>query len=495
MVSHLGPAHGLGVFNSGVDAVSKALLERYFFCWTGDQFKPPLTVNQDTFSIKSLQSFRDRVVRVVAPLAQVYSIREVVDFYTGPKYRVYLNAYNSLLVDKISSRDAVLRPFPKFEKQDLGKAPRIIQPRSPRYNLLLGRYLKRSEKLFYTGINVAWGARTEATVIKGFDAYVAASIIRSKWDLFKDPVAVSIDAVKYDMHVTPPALRYEHSFYQGAFAGATPRQRSELDRLLSKQIRQTGVAYCDDGRVKFKVTGTRASGDINTSLGNCLLMCSLVHAYCTTLGVDAELANNGDDCVVIMERDNVAPFTGGITAWFETVGFRMGVDNVASEFEHLEFCQSQPVWDGKAWRMLRNPLTCMKKDPMCLAPISGSKGLSRWRNAVGRCGLACASGMPVMQAFYSCISRNTSLASQRYITSIHRNTGMLERMGDLTASVSNITEDARVSFHTAFGVTPDMQLAYEEYYDSLQLSDDPLTSPPTNIPIIDEAQLIFDNND
>lgn len=496
IVSHLGPAHGLGVYNSGVDAVVKALLERYFFCWTGDQFKPPLVTSPGAFTTPQLHEFRGMVVKHVKREARVYSALEVVDLYTGPKRQLYMQAYHSLLEKALSKRDSVLSPFPKFEKQDLGKAPRIIQPRTPRYNLRLGRYLKGNEKLFYEGINKAWGRRTPATVIKGFDMYTAADILRQKWEVFSDPVAVSIDAVKYDMHVTAPALKYEHSYYTNSFDHATPRQRSELSQLLSWQVNQKGVAYCDDGRVKFSVVATRASGDMNTSLGNCLLMCSLVFAYCKHVSVDAELGNNGDDCVVIMERADSARFIDNLATWFGNVGFRMGVDGITDCFERLEFCQSQPVWDGARWRMLRNPLTCMIKDPICLAPVHTPKGLNRWRNAVGMCGLACASGMPVMQSFYRCIAKNTTTASKKYINSVFRNTAMQERIGNNMGVVKYIADEARVSFYEAFGVTVDMQLAYECYYDNLELTDDENhDSITTNIPIIDEAQLIFDKND
>ena len=99
---------------------------------------------------------------------------------------------------------------------------------------------------------------------------------------------------------------------------------------------QKGVAHCQDGRVKFSVRGTRSSGDLNTSLGNCILMCAMVWAYIRDAGLfKVELANNGDDCVVIMEREDLDIFLGGLETWFRDHGFRMGVDGVATEFERL----------------------------------------------------------------------------------------------------------------------------------------------------------------
>jgi hypothetical protein len=47
---------------------------------------------------------------------------------------------------------------------------------------------------------------------------------------------------------------------------------------------------------------------------------------------------------------------------------------------------------------------------------------------------------------------------------IFRNTGTLERCTKIRDS--EITDGARASFYRAFGITPDYQLALEEYFDA-----------------------------
>lgn len=463
VVSRMGDNHQLGVFNNSVSAVERALVERYFLCEveTG-VYLPPLSSTRASWNTMELRAFRDRVVGIVKPDATVLTLREVVSCYRGAKRRIYENALRSLMRTPLSKRDASLRPFTKFEKQNLSKAPRIINPRSPRYNLVLGKYLKKLEKPIYAAINEVWGGRTAHTVIKGLNSREAAEVLKSKWDLFEDPVAIGLDAQKYDMHVGLNGLGYEHSFYNGVFGVR------ELAQLLLLQLVNSGTAYCSDGLVKFLILATRCSGDLNTALGNCIIMCALIWAMCVELQVLAELSNNGDDCVLIVERRDLDRVIGRVPGFFAERGFRMVVEPPVDVFEQIEFCQARPVKLGSGWHMVRNVRTCLKKDPMCLVPIQNAKVWKKWLGAVGECGMATVPGCPVLQSFYRAFRRSGVSASRRFKEHIFRNTSMLERASD---RVGEITDDARASFYRAFGVTPDYQIALEEYFDRMEIGD------------------------
>jgi hypothetical protein len=337
VVSRMGDNHDLGVFNNNVDGVERALLERYFLCKVGDEFLPALDVPASVYASPELQRFKSECVSYVAARATVIALRTVVECYTGAKRRVYERALTSLLRKSLTRKDAELRPFTKFEKQCLLKALRLINPRSARFNLVLGRYLKKSEKLYFEAINEVWGAKTDHTVIKGMDSFASAAVLKQKWDRFRNPVALGLDATKFDMHVSVSALRYEHEFYNEVF------QSDELSTLLSWQLHNKGVAYCNDGTVRFEMPGTRSSGDLNTSLGNCIIMCSLIWAMCKQLDIVSELANNGDDCVLMLEQEDLERVLKYVPEYFERVGFRMTVEAPVWTFEEIEFCQSHPV--------------------------------------------------------------------------------------------------------------------------------------------------------
>jgi len=457
----MGPPHGYGVFNNCVRAVERALVERYFLCKVGNEFLPALRTNPEEWERPGLARFRSKVVDEVAKLATVVTLRQVVDSYTGPKRRVYERAWRSLHRRALCPADAHLRPFTKFEKQLLSKAPRIINPRSPRYNLALGQYLKKAEKLYFRAINDAWNSVTDHTVIKGLNVRDSAAVLRSKWCRFKRPVALGLDATKYDMHVGVNALKYEHSFYNRVFGDGF------LEKLLEMQLYNKGVARCPDGEVSFSVEGTRCSGDLNTSLGNCLLMCALIYAMCDELGVTAELANNGDDCVLMFEECDLELVLEAVPEFFSRYGFRMQVEDPVYEFEQVEFCQSRPVRLVDGWTMVRNVRTCLQKDPICLIPIQNERVWKKWLGAVGECGLATVPGCPVLQSFYGAFVRNGVKARAKFVEHVHRNTSAIERREGLHVQPSVVTDEARVSFYRAFGIMPDMQVELEKYYDSI----------------------------
>lgn len=457
----MGNNHDLGVYNNSVDTVERALLERYFLCEVDGEFLPALSVSSRAFETAGLTRFRQKLVSEVRETATVLRLRDVVKEYRGPKYRIYEAAYRSLMRSRVNPKDAKLKPFTKFEKQSLSKAPRIINPRSPRYNLMLGKYLKVNEKKFYRAINLAWGEHTSHTVIKGLNVFESAEVLRAKWNRFRDPVALGLDAKKYDMHCGVEALQYEHSVYNRTF------NRKELERLLSWQLYNVGRAYCADGEVNFRVRGTRCSGDLNTSLGNCVLMCGMLFELCEELGIEAELANNGDDCVLFLDRADLARLMARVVPYFVTKGYRMTVEKPVDVFEQVEFCQSRPVSLPGGWAMVRNVRTCLNKDPMCLIPIQNNKVWRKWLGAVGECGLSLVPGCPVLQSFYGCFHRNGTRAGTRFKETVFRNTSAMERGAGLGVAVTDVTPGARASFYRATGITPAYQIELELYYDRM----------------------------
>jgi len=450
------PDHNLGVYNNGVDAIARALTERYFFCKdkNGPGFRNIIAPIPHAFNKQYFREFR-RLVDVNMPNLPRLSRQQVVDRYTGSKRRVYEEAYQSLCRESLSRKDSKLHMFVKFEKQDLGKAPRGINPRDPRFNLELGRYLKHAEKPFFKAINKAFQSVTNHTVIKGLNADESARVLHQKWLRFNEPVAIGLDAEKFDAHVSVQALQFEHSFYTDQYPGD-----SQLKRMLLWQLRNGGTAYAADGKVKFSIAGTRSSGDLNTSLGNCLIMCGSIYAYARQRGVTIELANNGDDCVVMCERSEQSKFLAGLEGWFRHRGFSMVAEEPVYEFERIEFCQTKPILTSAGWRMVRNHAAVFKKDPMCLVSISNDKTFRKWLYAVGECGSILTSGVPVQSAFYASFKRHGLKCSDAFVDHTYKGTSMCSRISGLDNA--EITAEARVSYYYAFGVLPDEQVCIED---------------------------------
>lgn len=426
----------------------------------------PIKPKKMVFHSKHMQRFACAMVSFCRPRSRVLSHKEVVDLYRGSKFRVYTKAYNDYLHDGCHEHHSRLAMFIKFEKTNIDKAPRIINPRTPVYNLCLARYLKKLEKIAYAGVNHLFGGATDHTVIKGLDVYASARVIKAKWDLFVDPVAIGGDITKLDMHIRSDALRYEHSIYNRIFQSKT------LKKLLKMQLRNRGSAWFPDGSINFDLPGTRCSGDINTSLGNVLIVCSVLYAFKNHHKVDFELINNGDDFVVVCERSLAHTINSQLPSWFTKFGFVLQMEETVDQLEQLEFCQTRPVFDGVEWRMCRIPHTIFRKDTICTIPLQNERVYRQWLDAVGKCGQAITANLPVLYSFYSAYVRAGKPCKEGLRNFIFKNTSIIEKMGKLKVPHVGITDDARVSFYQAFGIMPDVQKDLERYFDSLVIGYD-----------------------
>jgi hypothetical protein len=240
--------------------------------------------------------------------------------------------------------------------------------------------------------------------------------------------------------------------------------------MLKEQI-NSGRARFPDGKIKFQMKGTRASGDLNTSLGNVILMCSIIWAWAVRQGLRIALANNGDDCVIIMESGELNAFTNGFREFFGDLGFRLTVEPAVYCFERIEFCQTQPVLIDQEWRMLRNPNVTVQKGSMCTLPIPNNRVLRRWMMSVGLCEGALNEGVPVLQHWAAAMRRNGLKASRKFQENVWRGTTRGYYYVGRDVRLKQITTTARVSFFKAFGITPDEQVALEGKYQQYVMCD------------------------
>lgn len=467
----LSPDHKLGIYNGDLDTLACGLLERMYYCKVGGEFVSPPQVNGHTVEHK-LKYFRESVLKHSGRPLRL-SLQEVVETYTGRKRTLYENALESLHQKSFCRKDARCKAFVKVEKGVLGKAPRVIQPREPRYNLQVGRYIKPLEHRIYRGIAKVFG--DGPTVMKGYNVSEVGRIIAGKWNSFNRPVAVGIDAVKFDMHVSRQMLEYEHRFYTGTYNDKC------LGKMLRWQIFNRGVGYCKDGKLRYRVEGRRFSGDMNTALGNCIIMCAMVHAYSKERGVLTKLVNNGDDGVVFMEQDDLPRFMEGFGEWFLQFGFRMTVENPAYELEHVEFCQMHPVYTPSGYTMVRNLKRALAKDTMALVSVRNETSARTWLRAIGMCGASLATGVPVIQEFYSLLTRQSDKDS-KLMEAANMQSGFKMLARRMPGGFAPIDPKTRVSFMTAFGLTPDEQRAYEDLFRKFEI-DYALLPADSTVPI------------
>lgn len=454
--SGLGNGVRFGVHNNSLANLYRGLMERvYNVEKDGVLVKPPAPL-PDVF--QRLGRFRRELLSTV-PIVHRMATEQFVEHYDGRRRTVYEKAAASLETQEISRKDSFLETFVKAEKINFTSkpdpAPRVIQPRTPRYNVCVGRYIMAIEKLLYRGIANVWGG---PTVMKGYNAVETATHVRQMWDEFHFPVAVGLDASRFDQHVSVDALKWEHSVYLRCFP---EYERAELSKLLAWQRTNKGFGRASDGSIKYQVDGCRMSGDMNTALGNCLLMSAMVHELVHTRGIRARLANNGDDCVVIMERADLAKFMAGLDGFFLDFGFTMKVETPVYIFESIEFCQCHPVWNGVSWIMVRDPRVTVAKDAVSVLPLDQGLGSLAHLTNVGECGLALATGVPVIQEYYNAMIRGGQGVRDKS-HKMDQQTGFVRMSAGLDARQRVITDETRFSFWLAFGILPDEQEATEQ---------------------------------
>jgi hypothetical protein len=385
---------------------------------------------------------------------------QFVASYTGHRRTRYEQARADLIVRPLQRSDAFCGIFVKCEKTNFtakpDPAPRIISPRTARYNIEVGVYIKTLEHKLYKAIDGVYGARV---VAKGCNAVERATILRDAWEDFSAPVAISMDASRFDQHVSQDALRFEHLFYTSCYDSD-----AHLTTLLSWQLETRCFGRTQDGgEVRYKVHGTRMSGDMNTSCGNVVIMCAMMHGFFDTLGIRARLVNDGDDCVVVVEKGDVGIVCGAAAGYFKTFGFTMRIDGLSDEFEGVDFCQCRPVFDGDRWIMSRDPRICFVKDLMVTRPLTNRKEWEAHCTSIALCGLALAGNLPFFRSFY----RRLNLRSRKPAV---LNSGMWYWSRGLEVKDLEPTDQARVSFYRAFDITPQEQQLVEQAYDAATLT-------------------------
>lgn len=407
--------------------------------------------------------FRKRVVP--------WDLQKTVDSFRVKK-AVYEAAARSLRTEALTRRDARISSFVKAEKFNphakSNPDPRMIQARQPRYNLCLARFLRPVEKAVYS----LAGPTRLRLIAKGLNARQRAVLLDEKMRQFDRPVVFSLDCSRWDQHISQDLLEVEHAVYL-RMCGGDP----ELAQLLRWQL----VNICATGcGVRYTVQGGRMSGDMNTALGNCLLMCLMVHEAMRLCGVGKwDALDDGDDCLLLVEEGEFESVRTKLPGVFLQFGQELKVENVARTLSGVTFCQSKVVVDRlgptfvRDWRKVLSQSACGVKNWCHIDMIPAML------KAVGVCELALSSGLPILQEFAVAMQRNAGWAKPNFAEvdpkECHRLTyevcnGELDWLKVAEAAVERpVTDACRLSFAETFEVDVGQQLHIESILRSWTL--------------------------
>jgi len=473
-------------FSQSLHNLTRSINERLYHVKIDGVYQKPPLPDEDHFGeslFPVLVLLRKYVISVTC-----LRLEEVPATFKGKKVKIYENSVQSLFDLPLNEKDFVMKCFGKFEKVNCSRKSyndivnRLICPFSYRYNAQLSRFVKPLSKPMIHCIDSIFmdvlGLKVfEPTVMKGLDAVQIGQAFEKKFSHFYDPVAFGIDATRWDQHFSVVAQKWVFSFFEEFFAG---QKAGKFFRyLLNRQISRKGTAQCAEGYVNFKLDGGLPSGVANTTDGNCVLMPTLVFAYCLSHDINKfAMADMGDDGTIIMERSDAAKFDEKLVKeWFVSMGFNLKVEPMVDRLEQIEFCQAHPVRIGGVYIMVRNPHIAVSRDAISAHPFLSVKGFTAYTDSIGQGGMALTGGVPVMQNYYRSMLRSSEASCPTgYDVSTYRawsddvDYGMFGYSKTLNRHFNEPSQDDRYSFYVAFGILPNLQKELELYYDNLIVS-------------------------
>lgn len=402
---------------------------------------PPVTRDIDC-------SFFDKLLKDNPVQLEPMTRWQVIGTYHGPWRQKYIKAKEKLDLFGWSDNYARVNMFTKddLELNPPLKAPRAIQYRDPCFMLMHGRFVKPIEKWFYS-LRDEYNTR----IVGKADGYTIANDLLMKSEMFPDPVYLLLDASKFDSCVDVKWLRYTHRCYEKLYA---PAYRRRLRHLSSLTIHNKGRS---PRGLRYKTFGTRMSGDMDTGLGNSLIMWTMLSMFLKHVGVKGSIYVNGDDSVIVINRSDLGK-TRDMT-FFKECGFNMKYE-VATSMNELEFCQARLIETDYGYTMARNPARVIGKAGWSTLGLAKRNKIRDYVHTIGMCERAASWGVPIASAMATAFIKATPCGRKRVITPWLQN--HYESMQKWwKVGEPKISLQTRLNFEDAWGVTVAEQLRLE----------------------------------
>lgn len=436
------------------------------------------------------------------PMLDYHSL--IASFVPSRRKR-YMKVKESLLDTPLIYKDEFIKSFVKSEKlliEEKDGDPRMIQARSFRFNLELAKYTKPIEASLYAlkdphylnmGIPVP-------IVAKGRNMVQRAQDLRRMWDLMDNPVAMSLDLSRWDMHVDVELIKTMHQMYLYQMPDL------HLEHLLRAQLDNRCRT---EGGIKYKVAGCVMSGDMTTALGNCVAVLAILLSYRDTLdrlagtidsGLQDEICpkfarvavpllqrcegikgrsiksqmmfyDDGDDHVMMVEKAILPVVEKTIEVWWGLMGHELKVEGNVDAFHQILFCQHKPHLTAKGWVMMPDP-----RKVLATSTVISSKYQNNPRSylaTIARARLLLHHGLPMLDPFFRQLTRQ--LKGQPCLGQAERRhalTGVDMLMNKMDIKVEefkeppqvDITPESRIMCAEQWGIEVDRQVFLEQFH-------------------------------
>lgn len=370
----------------------------------------------------------------------------VINTYQGAWKHKYMAAKEKLDNFGWSDSYAIINLFTKddLELDSPLKAPRAIQYRHPCFMLQHGTFIKPIEKWFYS-LKDEYDTR----IVGKADSFTLANDLIQKSLQFSDPVFLLLDASKFDSCVDIKWLKYTHWCYQKLFKSG--------NKMLRKLCQLTIINRGRSRRgIRYRTSGTRMSGDMDTGLGNSIIMWTLLKGFLLHLQIKGSIYVNGDDSVVVIERRNLSKTKD--MAYFKRFGFNMKYE-VATSLSEVEFCQARLLETDYGFTMARNPARIIGKMGWSTASY-GARKVRSHVHTLGLCERAASWGVPIASSIATAFIEATPWAKFRVLnTWLREYYASMQKWWKQGAPV--ISMQTRVNYENTWGITVAEQIAFE----------------------------------
>lgn len=378
--------------------------------------------------------------------------------YSGAKLARYEAAWLSLDDVRLTRSDARISAFIKPEKLLKNGDPRMIQARTIRYNCVLGKYLVPLEHQLYQLRRVPGFCSSDLPLVaKGLHLRRRAQVIQAKMERFG--ACYSLDLSRFDAHIAIPWLQVEHAVYLRAHGN-----HPELRKLLSWQL----INRCYTRHWRYNSIGGRMSGDMNTALGNCLLMLVMccVAARRTGMRPDSfDLFIDGDDTLVFTRHPGVKEWP----AVFRRMGQELKLEGYTKSFHQVEHCRCRPVSTARGVTMTQNPKRVIARSTAGVRHWQEQKFWQAYLGLLGTCELALSAGLPVLQEYALMLLRWSQGKRPRRWVYLERWCKVARELREFDPVPLPITPEARATMWEAWDICPAEQRALEASFRAARM--------------------------
>lgn len=218
----------------------------------------------------------------------------------------------------------LVKPFTKIEKmsQTKYKAPRMIQARDPSFNIHFGKYIKPLEHKVFKDSKLSYHFG------KGTQGQIAEKIwkLSNKWQYYTEG-----DHTTFDAYITTEMLKLVHKYYNACY------QSPELAALCKRTLKNTCISRKGD---KYKVEGTRMSGEMDTSFANSLVNIAILKELMHRLKIKGEAIVNGDDFIMFTNQPVNIKEAEKI---LQTMNMKTTMKESTKNIHTVEFCRNKII--------------------------------------------------------------------------------------------------------------------------------------------------------